>query len=133
MLLPGRAEVHMTMIVSGMDGGAPVPAGGDAERILALLYAGAQLPCLVGCGGRSEVIRIGHGDDGCGEVWLECANCALRHRYAVPAATASEREQVERTIARGGDPLCPRHAGRAPLQRRGRQWVCSECGVRFLG
>jgi len=100
-------------------------------RVLGLFYAGGAVPCPVGCGGASEVVRVGALATGAGELWVECGSCAQRGRFAVPVATEPERRAVESALRDGKDVSCPRHAYRAVLQRRGRGLVCPDCGVRY--
>jgi hypothetical protein len=98
---------------------------------LAAYMAGEMVPCPVGCGGFSEIVRVGTKEDGAGEVWFECLSCAQRQPFAVPKAQPDEIRNAS-TAAEAGEVLCPRHPGRMVLlRRRGRQLVCPECGVRF--
>jgi hypothetical protein len=108
------------------------PAKGRGEDwIFQRYYAGQRVPCHVGCGGSSEVVRVGTAAHGGGELWMECGSCAQRIRYEVPPASAEERSGVERALDGGGEAACPRHVSRVVLQRRGRQLVCPACGVRY--
>jgi len=111
-------------------GAGPMPGPVD-PRFIQAFYAGAQVPCHVGCGGRAEVVRVGTTPDGCGELWLECGSCAQRVRLEVPKASDEEVQAVRRALEDGGEAVCPRHARRAPLYPRGRQLVCPECGILF--
>lgn len=99
--------------------------------VLESLYAGSPLPCPVLCGGAAEVVRVGTLDSGAGELWVECASCAQRARYDVPAATDLERRRVGNLLRSASEPLCPRHARPVVLARRGRALVCPECGVEY--
>jgi hypothetical protein len=110
------------------DSGSTQVVGAD---VLRGFFTGTEVPCPVGCGGSSELVRTGTRADGGGEVWFECLSCAQRRRYDVPAATPGERRAVAEELAANRDPACPRHALREPLKRRGRQLVCGRCGVRF--
>lgn len=103
----------------------------DGRGIFERYYAGEKVPCHVGCGGSAEVVRVATAADGAGELWVECRSCAQRVRYEVPPASVEERRAVERALDGGTDAVCPRHAWRTLLQRRGRQLVCPECGVRY--
>jgi hypothetical protein len=99
---------------------------------LAAYLAGEMVPCPVGCGGFSEVVRVGTGEDGSGEIWFECLSCAQRRRFDVPAATPEERRAVITAAeTEGHEALCPRHGRPVPLRRRGKDFVCPECGVIF--
>lgn len=93
--------------------------------------AGEMVPCPVGCGGFSEVVRISTMENGAGEVWFECLSCAQRRMFELPPATAEERRQIFDELERGQEAFCPRHTKQVPLRRRGRDLVCPECGVRF--
>ncbi|HUF50095.1 MAG TPA: hypothetical protein VMN60_04645, partial [Longimicrobiales bacterium] len=93
--------------------------------------AGEMVPCPVGCGGFSEVVRISTTEMGGGEVWFECLSCAQRRQFDLPAATVEERRQIQRSLESGHEPLCPRHTKIVQLRRRGRDFVCPECGVAF--
>jgi hypothetical protein len=94
--------------------------------------AGEMVPCPVGCGGFSEVVRISTKPDGAGEVWFECLQCAQRKMFELPPATADEKKAVHAQIEAGHEILCPRHGARVVgLRRRGREFVCPECGVSF--
>jgi hypothetical protein len=113
---------------------------GDTDRgrsavvrrgVLEEFYAGEPVPCPVGCGGESELVRTGTRADGSGEVWFECRSCAQRRRYDVPAATRAERSEVAAELAADREPTCPRHGPREALKRRGRQLFCGMCGVVF--
>lgn len=105
--------------------------GGAWTGALGTFYSGGRLPCPVGCGGVSQVVRVGAMACGRGELWLECGSCAQRGRYPVPEATERERQGIEEALKAGRDLICPRHLHRAILQRRGRGLVCPDCGVRY--
>jgi hypothetical protein len=95
--------------------------------------AGEMVPCPVGCGGFSEVVRVGSLENGAGEVWFECLSCAQRKAFEIPAATKEENAVVHETAeTEGKEPICPRHTRPVQLRRRGRQFVCPACGVVFL-
>jgi hypothetical protein len=98
---------------------------------LAAYMAGEMVPCPVGCGGFSEIVRVGTLDSGAGEVWFECLSCAQRRMYEVPAATEAENAAILTAAESGSEPLCPRHGRPVALRRRGRQFVCPACGLRF--
>lgn len=93
--------------------------------------AGDMVPCPVGCGGFSEVVRISTMENGAGEVWFECLSCAQRKMFEIPAATMDERTTIAAELERGQEPYCPRHTKQVQLRRRGRDFVCPECGVAF--
>jgi len=95
------------------------------------LYQGTALPCPVGCGGISEVVRVATLAGGSGQVWLECLSCAQREGYEAPAPAAAECEAVQQVLDAGQTASCVRHARRVMLLRRGRRLVCPECGVRY--
>jgi len=94
-------------------------------------FAGEMVPCPVGCGGFSEVVRVSTQDDGAGEVWFECLSCAQRKMFVIPPATMEERKSIFAALEAGLEPTCPRHTKQVPLRRRGRDFVCPECGVAF--
>jgi hypothetical protein len=99
---------------------------------LGAYLAGEMVPCPVGCGGFSEVVRVGTLDSGAGEVWFECLSCAQRRMFEVPKATATEIAAIASAAEEEGrDLLCPRHGRPVSLRRRGRDFVCPECGVMF--
>jgi hypothetical protein len=105
----------------------------QATDPLGAYLAGEMVPCPVGCGGFSEVVRVGSLDKGAGEVWFECLSCAQRKAFAIPAATKAENDAVSQTAeTEGKEPTCPRHTRPVQLRRRGRQFVCPSCGVVFL-
>jgi predicted RNA-binding Zn-ribbon protein involved in translation (DUF1610 family) len=108
----------------------PPPPLQDTDPLAAYL-AGEMVPCPVGCGGFSEVVRVATRVDGAGDVWFECLSCAQRREYEVPKATPEEIRAVFRASEEGTEPACPRHGRHVPLRRRGRQFVCPECGVDF--
>jgi hypothetical protein len=94
--------------------------------------AGEMVPCPVGCGGFSEVVRISTRPDGSGEVWFECLQCAQRKQFELPPANAEEKKAVHTQLEAGQEITCPRHGTRmVALRRRGREFVCPECGVSF--
>jgi hypothetical protein len=93
--------------------------------------AGDMVPCPVGCGGFSEVVRISTRENGGGEVWFECLSCAQRRMFELPPATAEDRQKIATTLETGHEPMCPRHTKLVQLRRRGRDLVCPECGVAF--
>ncbi|MGH7448542.1 MAG: hypothetical protein ACRELT_13320, partial [Longimicrobiales bacterium] len=93
--------------------------------------AGDMVPCPVGCGGFSEVVRISTMENGAGEVWFECLSCAQRKMFEIPAATMEERTKVAAELEAGHEPFCPRHTKHVQLRRRGRDFVCPECGVAY--
>lgn len=115
----------------GTEVGAGPSHGHVDPRFFQTFYAGASVPCHVGCGGAAEVVRVGTAADGGGELWLECGSCAQRVRYEVPRASSDELQVVRQALEGGGEAVCPRHSRRTPLHPRGRQLVCPECGVRF--
>lgn len=91
-----------------------------------------MVPCPVGCGGFSEVVRVGTLDSGAGEIWFECLSCAQRRMFEVRKATKKEGAAIAAAADEEGHELqCPRHARPVILRRRGRDFVCPECGVIF--
>ena len=99
---------------------------------LAAYLAGEMVPCPVGCGGFSEVVRVATLESGAGDIWFECLSCAQRRSFEVPAATAEERRAVLAAAeSEGHEPLCPRHGKPVALRRRGKDFVCPACGVIF--
>jgi hypothetical protein len=98
---------------------------------LAAYLAGEMVPCPVGCGGFSEVVRVGTLESGAGEVWFECLSCAQRRMFEVPAATEAESAAIANAGEEGHEPHCPRHGRPTPVRRRGRQFVCPACGLVF--
>lgn len=99
------------------------------KEMLERLYAGGPLPCGVGCGGTSEVVRVTTTPKGGGEVWLECLSCVQRVQLQVPPATAPEKGRVTKDLRADREPACPRHGRRMILVRRGRRLACPGCGV----
>ncbi|MGH7503831.1 MAG: hypothetical protein ACREL7_19050 [Longimicrobiales bacterium] len=100
---------------------------------LGAYLAGEMVPCPVGCGGFSEVVRVGSLESRAGEVWFECLSCAQRRAFEIPKATKAENAAVSETAETDGrEPVCPRHQRPVQLRRRGRQFVCPACGVVFL-
>jgi hypothetical protein len=93
--------------------------------------AGEMVPCPVGCGGFSEVVRRSTLPNGGGEVWFECLSCAQRKRFDLPPSTPEERQRIHQQLESGHEPLCPRHTKTVQLRRRGREFICPECGVSF--
>jgi hypothetical protein len=93
--------------------------------------AGEMVPCPVGCGGFSEVVRVSTMENGAGEIWFECLSCAQRRMFIMDPATVEERRGVFSELEQGYEPYCPRHGKQVQLRRRGRDLVCPECGVRF--
>jgi hypothetical protein len=93
--------------------------------------AGDMVPCPVGCGGFSEVVRISTMENGAGEVWFECLSCAQRKMFEIAPATMEERTKIVAELEKGQEPYCPRHTKLVQLRRRGRDFVCPECGVSF--
>jgi hypothetical protein len=93
--------------------------------------AGEMVPCPVGCGGFSEVVRISTMENGAGEVWFECLSCAQRRMFELAAATEEERRKIFSSVEGGVEPLCPRHSKPVQVRRRGRDFVCPACGVAF--
>lgn len=93
--------------------------------------AGEMVPCPVGCGGFSEVVRVSTMESGGGDIWFECLSCAQRKSFEMSPGTADERKQIFHELETGHEPMCPRHGKSVPLRRRGRDFVCPECGVRF--
>jgi hypothetical protein len=94
--------------------------------------AGEMVPCPVGCGAFSEVVRIGTRENGAGEVWFECLSCAQRRAFEVPAATARDVQQIRAQAEAGQEAHCLRHGTRfVGLRRRGMAYVCPECGVAY--
>jgi hypothetical protein len=98
---------------------------------LAAYLAGEMVPCPVGCGGFSEIVRVGTLESGAGEVWFECLSCAQRRMFEVPAATEAESAAIASAGEEGHEPHCPRHGRPTAVRRRGRQFVCPACGVVF--
>jgi len=98
---------------------------------LGAYLAGQMVPCPVGCGGFSEVVRVATLENGSGEVWFECLSCAQRRQFVLPKASKSENADIRAAEEEGRDALCPRHSVPVSLRRRGRQFVCPACGVVF--
>jgi hypothetical protein len=93
--------------------------------------AGQMVPCPVGCGGFSEVVRVGSLESGEGEVWFECLSCAQRRQFVLPKATRAENAEIAKAEELSREIHCPRHKVPVALRRRGRQFVCPSCGVVF--
>jgi hypothetical protein len=109
----------------------PSPPLQETDPLGAYL-AGEMVPCPVGCGGFSEVVRVATLDSGAGEVWFECLSCAQRRMFEVPPATPEEVAAVLAAVnEEGHEPYCPRHGKPVVLRRRGKIYVCPECGVKF--
>ncbi|MGH7575962.1 MAG: hypothetical protein ACREM1_12670, partial [Longimicrobiales bacterium] len=99
---------------------------------LGAYLAGEMVPCPVGCGGFSEIVRIGTLPSRAGEVWFECLSCAQRRMFEVPKATKKEVAEIAAAAeVEGRELLCPRHSRPVILRRRGRDFVCPECGIIF--
>jgi hypothetical protein len=104
----------------------------EATDPLGAYLAGEMVPCPVGCGGFSEVVRVGTLESGAGEVWFECLSCAQRRMFEVPRATPAETASIAAAAeVEGHDMQCPRHGRPVTVRRRGRDFVCPECGVIF--
>jgi hypothetical protein len=104
------------------------------DAVMALYLGGGTPTCPVGCGGMAQVVRVSTNETGAGEIWFECLSCAQRERFEVPAPTTQERDSVYAALDAGNEPLCPRHNGRwLQLRRRGRDYVCPECGILIPG
>jgi hypothetical protein len=102
--------------------------------VMARYLRGETPACPVGCGGMAQVVRVSTGDNGAGEIWLECLSCAQREKFEVPAPTTQERDAVYATLDAGSEPTCVRHSGRyVPMRRRGRDYVCPDCGILIAG
>ena len=93
--------------------------------------AGQMVPCPVGCGGFSEVVRVASLESGEGEVWFECLSCAQRRQFRLPRATRAENAEIAKAEELSREIHCPRHKVPVALRRRGRQFVCPSCGVVF--
>jgi hypothetical protein len=94
--------------------------------------AGEMVPCPVGCGAFSEVVRISTRENGAGEVWFECLSCAQRRAFEVPPASAEDKQRIRAQAEAGQEAHCLRHGGRiVALRRRGMAYVCPECGVAY--
>jgi hypothetical protein len=89
------------------------------------------MPCWGKTATPTEVVRISTMENGSGEVWFECLSCAQRRMFELAAATEEERKQVFAAVEGGVEPLCPRHSKPVQVRRRGRDFVCPECGVAF--
>ena len=113
---------------SGPLGEAALPAK-DEETLRQLYYAGAQLPSPMG--GFLEVLHVQTEEDGSGIVIFECLSSSLRFRLPLKAATRTERKAVRDSMDAGMHPECPRHEEGRRLQRVGRNFICSACGVRY--
>jgi hypothetical protein len=94
-------------------------------------FAGEMVPCPVGCGGFSEIVRVSTMENGAGEIWFECLSCAQRRMFEIDPATEQERRTIFSELESGREPYCPRHTKIVQLRRRGRDFVCPECGVAF--
>ncbi|HSJ15221.1 MAG TPA: hypothetical protein VK939_12445 [Longimicrobiales bacterium] len=94
--------------------------------------AGEMVPCPVGCGGFSEVVRISTREGGSGEVWFECLSCAQRRAFEVPGAKPEDIRTVRQQLESGQEARCLRHGERVvALRRRGQAFVCPECAVAY--
>jgi hypothetical protein len=101
------------------------------DREVELFYAAEELPCPVGCGGASEILRVATRPDGGGELWMECTSCAQRKRYTVPRASSQEKKRAQASLAAGDSARCWRHADERLLEKRGRGLICPSCGVLY--
>jgi predicted RNA-binding Zn-ribbon protein involved in translation (DUF1610 family) len=104
------------------------PVNEPIEVILARFYNGEPLTCRR-CGSTTETVRVGTRADGGGELWTECMSCAQRDHYEIPKATPEEKIKAMDAQDFAPEGVCPRHRIRVTLRRRGRQFVCPDCGV----
>ena len=111
---------------------APRKAGPSRDPVKRF-YAGLTIPCPIECGGPSHIIRVSTAASGAGEVWVECGSCMQRAQLVMPKATPKEKRAVEALLEENQEPVCARHADRTPLRNRGRQLVCTVCGVVYRG
>lgn len=70
-------------------------------------------------------------DKGTSTVLFECQSSSLRYQLPVRAATRGEKAKVKAQIEEGLDPLCPRGDGDPVLVRRGVDWYCPRCNIKF--
>lgn len=122
-----------TRIERGWEGGRGGRSTRKPSKELESFYAAEDVPCPVGCGGVSEVLRVATASDGSGELWMECTSCAQRKRYTVPRASSEEKKRTLEAIEAGDSARCKRHADEMMLERRGRGLICPSCGVLYRG
>ena len=101
----------------------------DAKKMERLYCSGRQLPSpmggfLVALGVRAEA-------DGTSTVLLECQSSSLRYQLPIRKATRTEKSKVKAQTEEGLDPLCPRGEEGPSLVRRGSDWFCPRCSIKF--
>ena len=101
----------------------------DVKKAERLFCSGRQVPSplggfLVPLGVRAEV-------NGTSTVLFECQSSSLRYQLPIRVATRTEKAKVKGQIVEGLDPLCPRGDGGPVLVRRGFDWYCPRCNIKF--
>lgn len=110
-------------------GGFGVEELSDTKRMERLYCSGRQLPSpmggfLVALGVRSE-------PDGTSTVLFECQSSSLRYQLPIRKATRTEKSKVKAQVEEDLDPLCPRGDEGPNLVRRGNDWFCPRCNIKY--
>lgn len=101
----------------------------EAKKMERLYCSDRQVPSpmggiLVPLGVRGEA-------DGTATVLFECQSSSLRYQLPIRKATRTEKSKVKAQTDEGLDPLCPRGEEGPSLVRRGNDWFCPRCNIKF--
>lgn len=113
----------------------PAPKGfgveelAEAKKMERLFCSGRQVPSPMG--GFLVPLGVKSEGDGTSTVLLECQSSSLRYQLPIRKATRTERSKVKDQIEEGLDPLCPRGEEGPSLTRRGNDWYCPRCNIKF--
>ncbi|MGI9626750.1 MAG: hypothetical protein ACR2QM_07940 [Longimicrobiales bacterium] len=101
----------------------------EPKKMERLYCSGRQVPSPLG--GFLVPLGVKAEDDGTATVLLECQTSSLRYQLPIRKATRTETSKVKAQVKEGLDPLCPRGDGDPSLVRRGADWYCPRCNIKF--
>lgn len=110
-------------------GGFGVEELSDPKRMERLYCSGRQLPSPMG--GFLVALGVRAEPDGTSTVLFECQSSSLRYQLPIRKATRTEKSKVKAQVEEGLDPLCPRGDEGPGLVRRGNDWFCPRCNIKY--
>ena len=101
----------------------------EAKKMERLYCSGRQIPSPMG--GFLVALGVRAESDGTSWVLFECQSSSLRYQLPIRKATRTEKSKVKSQTDEGLDPLCPRGEEGPSLVRRGSDWYCPRCNIKF--
>lgn len=109
--------------------GFGVPELDEPKKMEKLYCSGRQVPSPMG--GFLVPLGVKAEEDGSSTVLLECQSSSLRYQLPIRKATRTEKSHVKDQVSDDLEPMCPRGDGAPALVRRGSDWYCPHCNIKY--